>query len=106
MIPRLGSPLEIGLAVAVYMVALVLFTEYLKPVLQKVFNLKTEIKDGKALTLAWVVGLVIFWLLALAGCYAVTWTSGIIFVVVTGFCNTAYRWTRLKELLRLIHSGG
>ena len=94
MIPGLGSPIEVGLAVALYMVSYILVTEIVKP---------ERLKGGRALLFSWLVGLAFFGLLAFVGCYAVTWASVIIFVIVTGLCNTAYRWTRLKELLRGLH---
>lgn len=96
MIPGLGSPIEIGLAVAVYMVAVVLVTELLKPIL--------KMKGGIALLFSWAIGGLLFWALSAVGCYAVSWSSAILFVIVTGLCNTAYRWTRLKELLQPVRS--
>lgn len=95
MIPGLGSPIEIGLAVAVYMIAFVLVTEFLKPAL--------KLKGGKALLFSWLVGGVLFLILSAVRCYAVSWASVIVFIIVTGLCNSAYRWTRLKELLRGLH---
>lgn len=91
MIPGLGTPIEIGLAVAIYMIAFVLVTEFAKP---------EHVKGGRALLFSWAIGFLFFGILALFGCYAVTWASAILFVVVTGLCNSAYRWTRLKKLLK------
>ena len=93
MIPGLGTPIEIGLAIAIYMIAFVLMTEFAKP---------EHIKGGRALLFSWMIGLIFYGFLALVGCYAVTWASAILFIIVTGLCNSAYKWTRLRELIKPI----
>lgn len=89
---EIGKPIELGLAIAVYMIAVWIVTEMLKPLL--------KFKGWLALGLSWVVGGLLFWMLFAVGCYAVSWASGILFVIVTGLCNGTYKWTGLKGLLR------
>lgn len=104
MIEFLETHISVALAVAVYMVAFVLASAFLIPWLSRKAGKKID--GGKALMLTWAIGALLFAILALVGCYAVTWSSAFLFVIVTGLCNSAYKWTRLKDLVRPVRQLG
>jgi len=86
-------------ACAIYMVTTILLTEFLK-------SFTARLSGGKALILSWVVGCTLFLLLFLAGCYDISWYTVAIFIVLTGLCNSAYRWTKLKNAIKEIMTWG
>lgn len=104
MIEFLETHIGVALAVAVYMIAFVAASAFLIPWLSK--KLGKKIDGKKALAITWLIGGLLFAILALVGCYAVTWISAFLFVIVTGLCNSAYKWTRLKEILQPIRRLG
>jgi hypothetical protein len=92
----LGIPIVLITAVAVYMVVTVITTEYLKKILYVV-----DVKNKRhSLLLSWGVGLFFYMLMFVLEIQEVTFTSLVLFVVITGFLNTGYRFTRLKRWIR------
>lgn len=90
-------------AVAVYFVTFVLISELL--------NRWSKANGGKALILSWLVGLLIFELLAIWGLLSFSLACFLLFVVITGLTNTAYKFTSFKKWVRwlaglLVGSGG
>jgi hypothetical protein len=91
-----GIPIILITAVAVYMVATVITTEYLKQILYFV-----DIKNNShSVMLSWGVGLFFYLLMYVLEIQEVTFTSFLLFVVITGFLNTGYRFTALKRWIR------
>lgn len=86
------------LAIAAYMVAVWIVTEFIKP--------KLKLSGGKALGLAWGIGGLLYLLLATFRCYAVTWASFFVFIVVTGICTGGYKLRLIKEALDPIRRMG
>ncbi len=92
----LGMPVVLITAVAVYMVVTVITTEYLKKILYVV-----DIKNNRhSLLLSWLVGGFFYLLMFVLEIQEVTFSSFVLFVVITGFLNTGYRFTLLKQWIR------
>jgi len=92
----MGIPVVLITAVAVYMVVTVISTEYLKKVIYAV-----DIRNKKhSLMLSWLVGLFFYLLMYLFELQQFTAESFLLFVVITGFLNTGYRFTALKRWIR------
>lgn len=94
MLRNLASPLGVLAAVAVFMVAFWITTELLKPLFKA--------SGKKALGLSWLVGLGLYMILVFVFKCPLSWDSGFLFIVITGLCNTAYKWTRIKDVLKTI----
>ncbi len=92
----LGIPIILITAIGVYMVVTVITTEYLKKILYIVDTKKTK----HSLMLSWVVGLFFYLLMYLFEIQEVNFTSFILFIIITGFLNTGYKFTILKEWIR------
>lgn len=89
-------PVVLITAVAVYMVVTVITTEYLKKILYVV-----DIKNNRhSLLLSWLVGGFFYLLMFVLEIQEVTFSSFVLFVVITGFLNTGYRFTLLKQWIR------
>jgi hypothetical protein len=94
----LGIPIVLITAVAVYMVVTVIVTEYLKKYLYIV-----DTRNNKhSLVLSWTVGFFLYLLMFLFRIQEVTFHSFILFIVITGFLNTGYRFSALKNWIRKI----
>lgn len=92
----LGIPFNLITAVAVYMVATVITTEYLKKVLYSV-----DIKNNRhSLTLSWLVGMFFYLMMYVLEVQEVSFGSFLLYIVITGFLNTGYRFTSLKKWIR------
>jgi hypothetical protein len=92
----LGIPIVLITAVAVYMVVTVIITEYLKKYLYVV-----DRRNNKhSLMLSWIVGFFIYLLIFLFRIEGVTFSSFMLFVVITGLLNTGYKFTALKDWIR------
>lgn len=92
----LGIPVVLITAIAVYMVATVLTTEYLKKYL---FIVDTR-KKRHSVLLSWIVGLFFYLMMYVLEIQQVNFVSFVLFVVITGFLNTGYKFTGLKRWLR------
>lgn len=77
------------LVLAVYMIATVVGTEYLKRVIKL---------DG--LCLSWILGLLMFGVLIILDVQFASFVTLCLFVVVTGLLNAGYRFTGLKHWIR------
>jgi hypothetical protein len=77
------------LVLAVYMVATLFGTEYLKRFIKL---------DG--LCLSWMVGLLMFAVLIVLDVQFASFLTLCLFVVVTGLLNAGYRFTSLKKWIR------
>ena len=86
-----GISFEIILAVVIYMIATVMVTEFLKKWL--IIN---------PLILSWLVGFILYAIIALTGLYAFDFKSIIFFAFITGLLNTVYKFTKLKNLIKKI----
>ncbi len=92
----LGIPIVLITAVAVYMMVTVITTEYLKKVLYFVDN-----KNNRhALMLSWVVGVFFYLVKYVLEIHEGTFSSFLLFVVITGFLNTGYKFKALKRWVR------
>ncbi|MCP5046981.1 MAG: hypothetical protein GY940_07395 [bacterium] len=96
----LGIPIVLITAIAVYMVATVITTEYLKKVIYAVDTRNRR----HSLVLSWTVGLFFYLLMFLLKVQEVTFASFLLFVIITGLLNTGYKFTSLKRWIRkLLH---
>lgn len=87
----LGIPFILILAIVVYMVVFVLTTEFLK-----------QLIPINSLILSWATGLVLYAAIALTKLYEFNFKSVILFMCITGVLNTAYKFTKLKNLIKKI----
>jgi hypothetical protein len=74
---------------AIYMIATVIGTEYLKKIIRL---------DG--LCLSWILGLLMFMVLILLDVQFANIITLALFIVVTGLLNAGYRFTGLKHWIR------
>jgi hypothetical protein len=96
-----GIPFNLITAVAVYMVATVITTEYLKKVLYIV-----DVKNNRhSVMLSWLVGMFFYVLMYVLEVQEVTFHSFLLYIVITGFLNTGYRFTSLKRWIRKLMNG-
>ena len=77
------------LVLAVYMIATVIGTEYLKRIIKM---------DG--LCLSWILGIVMFGVLILLDVQFANGVTLALFIVITGLLNAGYRFTNLKHWIR------
>lgn len=92
----LGIPFVLITAVAVYMVATVITTEYLKKILFFI-----DIRQSRhSIMLSWVVGLCFYLAMYCMNIHNATFDSFLLFIVITGFLNTGYRFPGLKRWIR------
>lgn len=86
-----GISFEIILAIAVYMIATVLVTEFLKKFL--LIN---------PLILSWLTGFALYAGISLTKWYKFNFESVVVFVFITGLLNSIYKFTKLKKLIKKI----
>jgi uncharacterized membrane protein YoaK (UPF0700 family) len=89
-----GANIEIIAAIVVYMVSFVLVTEMLKG--------WSEQNGVRALILSWLVGILIFLLLAIWGLFEFSFPCVLLFMLITGATNLTYKFTALKKFVRWI----
>ena len=93
MILGIGTPLEIMIAIVLYMVAFTFTSEFLKPLL--------KVAGGKALLLSWGIGIIFMVIIGMTKFLVIRPETVLLFMFITGITNGVYaKWGALRTFIK------